>query len=73
MKMEMQLNKVNWILSVLILLISFKGRGQDNLSKKNTIPIEKKTSMVFFEKKYFANFQLGIDESNKSDHPFLSI
>ena len=69
--MEMQLNKVLWILSILFLLISCKGRRQEKLSNKKILTIEEKTSIVFFEKKYFEHFQLGIDESNKSDHPFF--
>lgn len=62
----MRLNKVKYLFLILVLILnSCKGKSQE-------IESVNKTSINFFDKKYFDGYQFIIDESNISDHPFFS-
>lgn len=70
--MQIKLNKILSALCIIV-LISCKGEGQEknqfrNLSHKEAI----EEYIDFFDKKYIDKYELTIDESNISDHPFFS-
>jgi hypothetical protein len=70
--MEMQFNKILNTLWIL-LLISCKGNGQEKSQfqiANHKEPIQEQID--FFNKKYFEKYELIIDESNISDHPYFS-
>lgn len=70
--MGIQLNKILSVLSVLI-LISCKGNSQEkNQSQKSNNKEPFHEQIDFLDKKYFEKYELIIDESNISDHPFFS-
>ncbi|WP_310557024.1 hypothetical protein [Flavobacterium sp.] len=70
--MEIKLNKI--IYFVILLIISCQGNTQKK-SPSTTSSIESELvqePINFFDKKYFSGYELTIDESNMSDHPFFS-
>jgi hypothetical protein len=64
-------NKGFYILSLIFVCISCKK----NTQKFNNVVVQKTKNELhidFFDKHYFSGYQLIIDESNLSDHPFFS-
>lgn len=71
--MEMQLSKLLYAIGIL-LLMSCKGTAKDNIQTiTSTQKVKPNQDQIdFFNKKYFTTYNLAIDESNLSDHPYFS-
>ncbi|WP_315057549.1 hypothetical protein [Chryseobacterium indoltheticum] len=71
--MKMQLSKLLYAIGIL-LLMSCKGTAKDNIQTiTSTQQVKPNQDQIdFFNKKYFTTYNLAIDESNLSDHPYFS-
>lgn len=69
----MRLSKLLYAIGIL-LLMSCKGTTKDNIQTiTSTQQIKPNQDQIdFFNKKYFTTYNLAIDESNLSDHPYFS-
>lgn len=52
-------------------MLACKNDAQQNNSSINDIKQSKINEINFFDKKYFKGYEIAIDESNISDHPFF--
>lgn len=69
--MEIRLNRFIVLLSIFLLLISYKNQAQNKSVKKQEIA---KTigQTDFLNKKYFDGYSMSVDESTPADHPLFS-